>query len=267
MERLGYGDVMASYKDYLNGKIHVTIENISKAVSSMASAANKRLKRQEEQGWKYAGDVSERSEGTNTIAGYEKFGAKGKSKQQLFSEFKRLKRFFESGFSSVTEVRQQARKFKVRESELYEYVQMQEAKNQYEKDVEQKIEYKTKPRTKREEKDLKQALKAEKARKKRSGEEFNEDDNYSMEWYRDWLDGLSLYNYLIDKRMYIPSSRDSDQMRYICETIIANRNMYEGYDTEELAQMAVDMYNSENSKWGQGRYRGKSVSDFIYGNN
>lgn len=264
---------MASYKDYLNGKIKVTKENISKAVSSMASAANKRLKRQEEKGWKYAGDFSERSEGKNTIAGYEKFGAKGKTIQQLFSEFKRLKNFFESGFSSVTEVRQQAKKFKVRESELYDYAQMQEAKKQYEKEMEyekdakQYIEYKTRPKTKREEKDLKQALKAEKARKERVGEEFNEDEHYSMEWYRDWLEGVSIYNHLIDKRMYIPSPRDSDQMRQICETIAANKYMYEGYDMEELAQMALEQYNSMGSKWSQRGYTGKSVSDFIYGNN
>ena len=264
---------MASYKDYLNGKIKVTKENISKAVSSMASAANKRLKRQEEKGWKYAGGISERSEGNNTIAGYEKFGARGKTAQQLFSEFKRLKNFFESGYSSVTEVRQQAKKFKVRESELYDYVQMQEAKKQYEKEIEYEkdpkeyIKYKTKPKTKREEKDLKQALKAEKTRKERVGEEFDEDENYSMEWYKAWLDGLSLYNYLIEKRMYIPSTRDSDQMRQICETIAANSNMYKGYDMEELAQMALNQYNSENSKWSQRDYRGKSTSDFIYGNN
>lgn len=256
---------MASYKDYLSGKINVTIENISKAVASMSAAANKRLKRQEAQGWKYAGDVSERSEGKDTIAGYKKFGARGKTTQQLFSEFKRLKNFFESGFSSVTEVRKQAKKFKIREAELYDYMQMQEAKEQYERDIKQNVEYKTKPRTKREEKDLKQALKAEKTRKKREGEEFDEEENYNMEWYRDWLNGLSLYNYLIDKRMYIPSPRDSDQMRQVCESIFTNNTVFEGYSMEEMAEMAMEMYNS--GQVNQGRYRGKSVSDFIYGNN
>lgn len=264
---------MASYKDYLNGKIKVTIENISKAVSSMASAANKRLKRQEEQGWKYAGDISERSEGKDTIAGYKKFGARGKTKQQLFSEFKRLKKFFESGVSSVTEVRRQAKNFKVRESELYEYIQMQEAKKQYEKEIEyekdskQYVEYKTKPKTKREEKDLKQALKAEKTRRERIGEDFNEDDNYNMEWYKSWVEGVAIYNYLIETRMYIPSHRDSDHMRYVCETIAANKYMYEGYSMEELAQMAIDMYDSMYGNWSKKRYTGKSASDFIYGNN
>ena len=102
---------MASYKDYLSGKLKVTAANVSKAVSSMAAAANKRLKRLQEQGWKYIKADSERSESADTIAGHKKFGAKGKSLQELFSEFKRLVDFFESGLSSVSEVRKQAKEF------------------------------------------------------------------------------------------------------------------------------------------------------------
>ena len=96
MERLEYGVVMASYKDYLKGNIPITDENISRAVSSMSAAANKRLKRMQEQGWTYVKADSERSE-TDSIAGHKKFGARGKTKQELYSEYKRLKDFFESG--------------------------------------------------------------------------------------------------------------------------------------------------------------------------
>lgn len=264
MEWLGHGDVMASYKDYLSGKLKVTAANVSKAVSSMAAAANKRLKRLQEQGWKYIKADSERSEYADTIAGHKKFGAKGKSLQELFSEFKRLVDFFESGLSSVSEVRKQAKEFNIEASKLKEYVQMQEAKRYYENDAEQYVEYE-RPMTKREMKDLKQALKAEKTRADRMGYEFNEDENASREWYTNWINGLHLYNYLIENGLYKPSRVDSDQVRMLCDIIVAE---HEDWSLEEMADWVLQQ-NAEyvNARRNRRRRRARDTSSFVYGRN
>lgn len=260
MERLEYGVIMSSYKDYLNGNIPITDENISRAVSSMSAAANKRLKRMEEQGWTYVKADSERSE-TDSIAGHKKFGARGKNKQELYSEYKRLKDFFESGMSSVTEVRRQAKEFNIEAAQLKDYMQMKEAQTQYEKDSEQFVEYE-RPMTRKELKDLEQALKAEATRAERLGEEFSKDENMNREWYQEWLDGLHLYNYLIETGRYKPSRRDSDQVRELCNIVVAS---HKDWDKETMANWVLE--TDARSRDARRRYRGRSTSDFVYGNN
>lgn len=229
---------MASYKDYLNGSTKITKENLSKAVSTLSAVANKRLKRLESKGWYYAygkGD-SERSE---SIAGEKKFGAAGKSEQELKSEFKRLSTFFKSGVSSITEIKKQAQEFQIQEEELADMISQYAKESEHDiRDIGQYVRYKTDNtvrddesafeevefKTEKEWKDYEQAVKAESSRADKRGREF-EAPTDRKEWYNQWLDGINLYNYMIETKQYIPSRVDSDQTRKYCEQAVINPNL------------------------------------------
>ena len=226
---------MASYKDYINGAIRITKENISKAVSTLSAVANKRLRRMEERGWFYVyGKDSERSE---SIAGERKFGAAGKSEQELQSEYKRLTSFFRRGMSSITEIKEQAKEFSMREEELADIVSQYVKETEHDiTDVGQYVRYKVHNapirdeespfgeqefRTEKEWKNFEQAVKAEKSRAKKRGEDFIVPLD-KREWYDKWLSGLQLYNHLVETKQYIPSRLDSHQVRELCEMAVVD---------------------------------------------
>ena len=131
---------MASYRDYLDGKESITDKrSLSKAVSTLSAVANKRLKRiQAKLGGPIQGEF---------IAGVQKFGAKGKTEQQLNTEFKRLKSFFTSGLSSLTEIKQQAKEFQTRVTTIEEWQNLRAAKMTYEEtmaEIDRELERKRK---------------------------------------------------------------------------------------------------------------------------
>lgn len=123
---------MASYKEYLSGGIKVTLENLSKAVSTIASAFNKRLRRIESAGYQYQGTESEPYYGPDSIAGVRKFGAKGKSTEELYAEFKRMKAFSTSEVGSLTQMRKFAKEvgIEVERIRSYRKLQAEEKENQ-----------------------------------------------------------------------------------------------------------------------------------------
>lgn len=123
---------MASYKDYLSGDIKVTLENLSKAVSTIASAFNKRLRRIASAGYQYQGTESEPYYGPDSIAGVRKFGAKGKSQEELYAEFKRMKAFSSSEVGSLTQMRKFAKEvgIEVERIRSYRKLQAEEKENQ-----------------------------------------------------------------------------------------------------------------------------------------
>lgn len=260
-----------SYKDYLNGKIQVTEANISQAVSWLSAAANKRLKRIEKQGWTYV--KADAVDGETSIAGHRKFGAKGKTKQELFSEFKRLKDFFSESTSSVSGIREQAKKFKIREDELYTYVKLEENRKAREKYDRWKSEHNLdyveyeEPLNKKEQKDFDQARKAEKTRGKRTGKTDNEyvEGDSKREWYRNWLTGLQIYNHLIETGRYKPMIGDSDRMREVCESVAADFGEF-GYNVSEMADIAMKYYNDYINGWESDDGYTPSTSDFFNSN-
>lgn len=263
-------NIMASYKDYLNGKINVTAENLSKAVSSMAAAANKRLKRIEQQGWTYAKADSTESKEKTTIAGHEKFGAKGKTIQQLKTEFKRLQDFFKSGVSSVSEVRKQAKAYKVRESELRDYIQMKE-KQEKPKDPDQYVRYK-KTWSKKDKERFEQAKRAEETRSKRRGVDttYKEGWDTPEDWYQNWIEGLRFYNRLVEEKIYKPMIGESDTARWIAETVAAESRYDSDMTFDDMVARFNELMNEHTTKKWEERVKDKayySTSDFFYGRN
>jgi hypothetical protein len=125
LEWMGRGVVMASYKDYLSGDIKVTLENLSKAVSTIASAFNKRLRRIASAGYQYQGTESEPYYGPDSIAGVRKFGAKGKSQEELYAEFKRMKAFSSSEVGSLTQMRKFAKEVGIEVERIRSYRKLQ----------------------------------------------------------------------------------------------------------------------------------------------
>lgn len=123
---------MASYKEYLSGGIEITLENLSKAVSTIASAFNKRLKRIAAAGYNYQGTESEPYYGPDSIAGVRKFGAKGKTTEELYAEFKRMKAFSTSEVGSLTQMRKFAKEvgIEVERIRSYRKLQAEEKENQ-----------------------------------------------------------------------------------------------------------------------------------------
>lgn len=201
-----------SYIDYMNGKIKVSDKNLSRAVSVLSAVANKRLKRLESKGWNYGTSVKE-----DTISGVKKFAARGKSREQLMSEFKRVKQFLDSPLSTIKGARKQAREFGVKTKEVYSLKNLRDTQRISERS-ENKDEYVTyyDPVSS---KDLKRAIKAERARRKRLG--LDEQDSYDDEWYTEWYGGISFYNYLTSNGYYKPSQLDSDQGREVATRIVA----------------------------------------------
>lgn len=246
---------MASYKDYLNGVIAITDATISKAVSWLSAAANKRLKRIQSQGWTYVKADSLGSTDSETIAGHKKFGAKGKSKQELYAEFKRLKDFFSETASSVGGVRKQAKEFKVRAEELRSYRQLEDLRKKRRKlekeHPEVFVEYEP-PMSKKELKDFEQAKKAENKRAERTGDysETYDGSESKRDWYAHWIDGLRLYTYLLETGLYKASRKDSDQMRAICYEVAAAFGNTMSLD--ELADIAFQRYAQVDSGFDYG---------------
>ena len=273
MERLGYGVVMASYKDYLNGKIRIDKHNISKAVSTLSAVANKRLKRIEAAGWSYSGAPIEVTEGT--IAGQKKFGARGKTTTQLISEFKRVKQFLDNPLSTVTGTRKQAKEFGIQVESLYSHMRLREKRardavreeaQQAKQESDEYVRYRE--LSDWEKKGIKRAKKSEQTRAARMGEDFDIEGS-EEEWFDDWYNGITFYNYLVSNKIYAPSTNDSDQAREIAQEIVTEYK-YEFGSQEEMINefkrrmgMVVEDYEeSERIPQPEG-----GTSSFIFGDN
>jgi hypothetical protein len=266
------GVVLMGYKQYLYGFVPINDSTISRAVSTMAAVANKRLKRLESKGWRYAeADAPESSE---SIAGHRKFGAKGKTKQQLYSEFKRLKSFLTSQTSTITGARKQAKEFKVRAEELYNFTQISEAKKQYEKELGH-VDYQSeKPLTEKERKNFEQMQKVINKLKDRNDniKTFDERGISKRDFMDDFMDGVYLYNRLIEEGAYKPTkARDeSDKVFIACQKIaIARRTL--GWSVEQCYSVALDAaryYTDSSNNGTDWTYEGVTTQDFFnYGNN
>lgn len=221
---------MASFRDYLSGKIAITKANLSKAVSTLSSVANKRLKRMESKGWRYTKSNPD-DEGDGYVAGYKKFGAKGKDSVELQNELKRLTNFLHDDASTITGYRKEAAEARVAVEEYYQYSQRRE---------QAKIGH-----TRAEIESLERDMKRENVRAKNAGRVASY-ENYASPW--DWQEtlvkGLELYNYLVSHKMYIPTKNDSNQARDVCDSIV-NRAEREGWSFREMVEFAAEQLTSD----------------------
>lgn len=213
---------MASYKDYLSGNIKITPDNISKAVSSIASAFNKRLKRIEASGNEYQGEESEPYYGSDSIAGVKKFGAKGKTTEELYAEYKRMKEFSRSEVSSISGMRRFATDVGIELDRIREYKRL-EGRNKQKKSTFEYVDY---------------DVPEDSERSEYESEEPELDTEVEFDFYG-MFRGQHLYNYM--RRNYgvnISSKYDSDTVLHAAEAITA-----EWWGVLTMDEMAAKLYD------------------------
>lgn len=178
---------MASYKDWFNIENPNLLDerSLRKAISSMGSAANKRLKRMEEKGI-YFGD----ERGPEISSGVRKFSVRGKSLDELKREFKRVRNFLDNPQSSLTGMKKVFRDFK-------KTVKKSRAKRL----------------TRAERKEY------EKMRKQKETAGITGKRLTQWEELKQWRETWKYYNRLVEEGYYSPTEYDSTQVR---ETILAN---------------------------------------------
>ena len=214
---------MASYKDYLSGNIEITPDNISKAVSSIASAFNKRLRRIEASGNEYQGEESEPYYGSDSIAGVKKFGAKGKTTEELYAEYKRMKEFSRSEVSSISGMRRFATDVGIELDRIREYKRL-EGRNKHKKSTFEYVDYDVPEDSERSEYE--------------SESEPELDNEVEFDFYG-MFRGQHLYNYM--RRNYginISSKYDSDTVLHAAEAITA-----EWWGVLTMDEMAARLYD------------------------
>lgn len=213
---------MASYKDYLSGKIKITSDNISKAVSTIASAFNKRLRRIEASGNEYQGEESEPYYGSDSIAGVKKFGAKGKSTEELYAEYKRMKEFSRSEVSSISGMRRFATDVGIELDRIREYKRL-EGRNKHKKSTFEYVDY---------------DVPEDSERSEYESEEPELDTEVEFDFYG-MFRGQHLYNYM--RRNYginISSKYDSNTVLHAAEAITA-----EWWGVLTMDEMAAKLYD------------------------
>lgn len=213
---------MASYKDYLSGNIKITPDNISKAVSTIASAFNKRLRRIENAGQEYQGEESEPYYGSDSIAGVKKFGAKGKTTEELYAEYKRMKEFSRSEVSSISGMRRFATDVGIELDRIREYKRL-EGRNKHKKSTFEYVDY---------------DVPEDSERSEYESEEPELDTEVEFDFYG-MFRGQHLYNYM--RRNYginISSKYDSDTVLHAAEAITA-----EWWGVLTMDEMAAKLYD------------------------
>lgn len=191
---------MASYKDWMNleNPNNISESDLRKAVSQMSAAANKRLKRFEKAGISYGN-----ANYFDAISGVRKFGVKGKTLDEVKTEFKRVRNFLNSPQSSLSGMTKVYNEFERRIDEItkskYHRLNRKETK-EFNKMVKQK-------QTGKVEEPVKRMAKYEKLKR--------------------WRDTWDYYNRLVEEGYYAPTAQDSSQVR---DAILAQ--VYTSYEIE-----------------------------------
>lgn len=178
---------MASYRYWFNIENPNLLDerSLRKAISSMGSAANKRLKRMEEKGIYFGDEI-----GPDVSSGVRKFSVRGKTLDELKREFKRVRNFLDNPQSSLTGMKKVFRDFK-------KTVKKSRAKRL----------------TRAERKEY------EKMRKQKETSGITGKKLTQWEELKQWRETWKYYNRLVEEGYYSPTEYDSTQVR---ETILAN---------------------------------------------
>lgn len=241
---------MASYQDYLSGKIKITKENISKAVSSIAGAFNKRLKRIAQAGFEYQGEENPPYYGEDSIAGVKKFGAKGKDTEQLYAEFKRMKSFYSSEVSSLTGMRKFAREVGIEVERIKQYRQLKAEEERKQSPFEY-VSYdgESQPESEAYSERSEQSENEEDSERseRQSKSEEPEFDFYGI------FRGRHLYNYMLRNYGMKFTKWDSDRVLLAAEVIVANH--WGELTMDEMAGMLYDQVLEMDVEWSNRRRR------------
>lgn len=227
---------MASYRDYL------TIENpneldergLRKAVSTMASVANKRLQRLEKNKI-YYGHIS----GEGTISGVKKYGVRGKTYDEVKREFKRVRGYLLDEQSSFNQMYKTYSKFKRRVIKGYRERKGEELTGKDKKDYRKMRKQKASARMIKE----KQLTKAEEL----------------QAWRKVW----DFYNDAVENGEYTPSKYDSTQVRdYVLGVVQLNiiEDEKNQLTDDEIYQKLVN-YITSNYENKQGERQEKTEKD------
>lgn len=194
---------MANYRDWMliENPNELDEKELRKAIRSMGSVANKRLKRMEGRGINFGESTEE-----GTTAGVKRFGVAGKNLQELKNEFKRVRNFLQDPQSSLSGMARALREFKQKLKEM------------------RKEANKSKKLNKRERKEYGKMQKQKDASEPPEKKWLNR-----WEELRAWRDVWKYYNRLVSEGYYAPSEYDSKQTRDIVYSTV-----YEQY-TEILS--------------------------------
>lgn len=200
---------MASYRDWMliDNPNELSDSDLRKAVSSMGSVANKRLKRMENKDIFFGED-----KGDDTLSGVRKFSVRGKDIEEVKREFKRVRNFLSNPQSSLTGMWQT----------------LKEVKRKW-----------GRAPTKKMRKDF---SKMEKQKAKLGKEMENELTRY--EELRYWRETWKYYNKLIDEGIWAPTEYDSNQVRELVYTQVKSENIEKLSDEETWKRIKEKLTSS-----------------------
>jgi len=178
---------MSSYRDWMliENPNELEERQLKEAIKSMGRVANARLKRMENAGVNFGEET-----GDDTTSGVRRFGVRGKSFNVLKNEFKRVRNFLNNPQSSLRGM----------------WRAIKEVKRKW-----------GRAPTKKMRKDF---SKMEKQKKKLGKSMETKLTRY--EELRIWRKTWNIYNRLIEEGIWAPTEQDSDQVREIVYTQIAN---------------------------------------------
>ena len=182
---------MGSYRDWLliENPNELSESDLRKAVSSMSSVANKRLKRMENRNIFFGDD-----KGGETLSGVRKFSVRGKTLSEVKREFKRVKNFLDNPQSSITGM----------------WKTLKEVKQKWGRTP-----------TKRMKKDYTKMKK----QKEKLGDSL-ETNITKYEELKKWRDTWKYYNKLISDGVWAPTQYDSNQVRKLVYTQVSSQYEY-----------------------------------------
>lgn len=221
---------MGSYRDWLliENPNELSESDLRKAVSSMSSAANKRLKRMQNRDIFFGDD-----RGNDTLSGVKKFSVRGKTLSEVKREFKRVKNFLDNPQSSITGM----------------WKTLKEVKQKWGRTP-----------TKRMKKDYTKMKK----QKEKLGDSL-ETNITKYEELKKWRDTWKYYNKLISDGVWAPTQYDSNQVRKLVYTQVSSQYEYNLSDEETFERIKADLDDSYEKRQIQDEleYRDISTSSFF----
>lgn len=221
---------MASYRDWMHIENPNTLDErqLRLAIRSMGAAANKRLKRMENAGVNF-GKLSKQ---TGVTAGVRNFTVRGKNKEELNAEFKRVRNFLNDPQSSL--------------SGMWNIVKdYDKAIDSYDKDI-RRIARRRKQLSRKDKKD-------ESKRKKQQKTYGNEKEYYEIdtanqltryEKIRAWRELWDVYNNLREEGYYSNMfNEDSNQVREMIYAVTSTGTV-DNLTTEEMINKAREVLES-----------------------
>ena len=193
----------------------LTEKQLRQAVSSMGSAANKRLKRMEQRDIFFGDGTDE-----ETLSGVRKFSVRGKSLDEVKREFKRVRNFLSNKQSSLTGMKEVYKDFKKEVVKGRKRVQ-------------------GKKLTRKEKQEVSKMQKQKEAAGIRTDRTLSIWDELKQ-WRKVW----DYYNRLVDEGEYAPSAYDSNQIRdYILGAV--KRAEDENLSDEEVYENILSQVKAE----------------------